>query len=253
MMKDRELAREGDRFVAEGEYIVRRLLASDYPCESVLVVERLAEENRRRHPAQASALYVTTNALLREIIGFKFHSGVMAVGAAQARPHHCRLARASKPKRATLVVCPDLIGVQNMGSLVRICAAPRCRWHAPRREMLRPPSGDNPSASPWQCVLPPHRPIDEPLRRPESPPPPAASTWSPPSSTEMPNPSTAYPRAQPPSPSCSENENNGLKPRPSSAACHRRVTIPMREGHRLPQCPPSPRESFSITSHEPTH
>jgi hypothetical protein len=40
-LKDRELARQRDRFVAEGEYIVRRLLESDYPCESILVIVAL--------------------------------------------------------------------------------------------------------------------------------------------------------------------------------------------------------------------
>jgi len=121
MMKDRELAREGNRFIAEGEYIVRRLLASDYPCESVLVIERMAAEIAGVMPAGVT-LYVTSNALLRQIIGFKFHSGVMAVGRRKSN-----LTLADLPvlqhKRATLVVCPDMMGVQNMGSLVRICAA----------------------------------------------------------------------------------------------------------------------------------
>lgn len=121
LMKDRELARDGDRFVAEGEYIVRRLLASDYPCESVLVVERLADEIAAVTPPGV-AFYVTSNAQLREIIGFKFHSGVMAVG--RRKPN---LSVADWPAlhqdRATIVVCPDLIGVQNMGALVRTCAA----------------------------------------------------------------------------------------------------------------------------------
>ena len=38
-LKDRDLAREGGRFIAEGETVVRRLLASGYATESVLVAE----------------------------------------------------------------------------------------------------------------------------------------------------------------------------------------------------------------------
>jgi tRNA G18 (ribose-2'-O)-methylase SpoU len=121
MLKDRELAREGDRFVAEGEYIVRRLLASDYPCESVLVIERLATEIAPIVPPNVP-LYVTTPAVLRQIIGFKFHSGVMGIG---KRKHAISLDQFEtlKRDRATLVVCPELISAQNIGSLVRVCAA----------------------------------------------------------------------------------------------------------------------------------
>jgi tRNA G18 (ribose-2'-O)-methylase SpoU len=121
MLKDRELAREGDRFVAEGEYIVRRLLASDYPCESVLVIERLADEIAAVTPEHVP-LYVTTPAVLRQIIGFKFHSGVMGIGRRKPARSIEQL-DALNQKHSTLVVCPELISAQNIGSLVRVCAA----------------------------------------------------------------------------------------------------------------------------------
>ena len=120
-LKDRELARHGDRFIAEGEYIVRRLLASDYPCESILVIERLADEIANVAPPGVE-IYVTTNALLRQIIGFKFHSGVMAVGR-RKRDLTLDQLPALQNDRVTLVVCPELISAQNIGSLIRICAA----------------------------------------------------------------------------------------------------------------------------------
>jgi tRNA G18 (ribose-2'-O)-methylase SpoU len=121
LMKDRELAREGDRFVAEGEYIVRRLLASDYPCESVLVIERLAGKMTRVVPP-AVPMYVTTPQVLRQIIGFKFHSGVMGIGRRKP-PVELKDFGPMTRERCTLVVCPELISAQNIGSLVRICAA----------------------------------------------------------------------------------------------------------------------------------
>jgi len=121
LMKDRELAREGDRFVAEGEYIVRRLLESDYPCESVLVIERLADEIARIVPCDVP-MYVTSPQVLRQIIGFKFHSGVMGIGRRKAPISLEDFVPVGRP-RCTLVVCPELISAQNIGSLVRICAA----------------------------------------------------------------------------------------------------------------------------------
>jgi len=121
LMKDRELAREGDRFVAEGEYIVRRLLDSDYPCESVLVIERLADEMAKVVPGDVP-MYVTAPAVLRDIIGFKFHSGVMGIGRRKA-PVRREDFEPMRRDRCTLVVCPELISAQNIGSLVRISAA----------------------------------------------------------------------------------------------------------------------------------
>jgi tRNA G18 (ribose-2'-O)-methylase SpoU len=120
-LKDRELARSGDRFIAEGEYIVRRLLASDYPCESIVVVERLAEQ-MVKVAGPGIEIFVTEAALLRQIIGFKFHSGVLAVG---RRKPDLSLddIPAVKSDRATLVICPELISAQNIGSLIRISAA----------------------------------------------------------------------------------------------------------------------------------
>src|SRR4051812_31048747 len=43
-VKERELARDGGRFIAEGEHLVRRLMASDFPVESVLLARRRADE-----------------------------------------------------------------------------------------------------------------------------------------------------------------------------------------------------------------
>jgi tRNA G18 (ribose-2'-O)-methylase SpoU len=121
LMKDRELAREGDRFVAEGEYIVRRLLSSDFACESVLVIERLAGEMQKVIPP-AVPMYVTTPEVLKGIIGFKFHSGVMGIG--RRKPAvSLEEFEPVRRERCTLVVCPELISAQNIGSLVRVCAA----------------------------------------------------------------------------------------------------------------------------------
>ena len=43
-LKDKELDRAGKLFIAEGEYVVRRLLDSDFPVESVFVAEKHEEE-----------------------------------------------------------------------------------------------------------------------------------------------------------------------------------------------------------------
>jgi tRNA G18 (ribose-2'-O)-methylase SpoU len=122
-LKERELGRDGGRFIAESEHVVRRLLASDFAVESVLVC-------RRREAALATAmvvrpltpLYVVADVLINRVVGFKFHSGVIACGLRKAAlPLEAVVAPARR--RSVVVVCPDLISHENLGSIIRIAAA----------------------------------------------------------------------------------------------------------------------------------
>lgn len=118
-LKERELARAGGRFIAEGEYVVRRLLESDFPAESVLVARRRLAELAAVVPP-AVPLYVVPDALVPAVVGYKFHAGVLAVG--RRKPPTPLEAVAGKAGRLTLVVCPEVAGTDNMGALVRISA-----------------------------------------------------------------------------------------------------------------------------------
>ena len=122
-LKDRELARGGDRFIAEGEHVVRRLLASDYPVESLLLTRRRAEEVAPLAPSEVP-VYVADDSLVHQVVGFKFHSGVMGVG--RRKPGvsvGAWMAEVRSRERLTLVVLPDIANTENLGSLVRIGAA----------------------------------------------------------------------------------------------------------------------------------
>jgi tRNA G18 (ribose-2'-O)-methylase SpoU len=122
-LKDRELAREGDRFIAEGEQVVRRLLASDYPTESLLLARKRADEIAPLAPPGV-AVYVVDDALVHQVVGFKFHSGVMAVGRRRPTPSVREfLSAAADRRRLTLVVLPEVANTDNMGAMVRISAA----------------------------------------------------------------------------------------------------------------------------------
>ena len=125
-LKDRELARDGDRFVAEGEHVVRRLLASDYPVDSVLLARRRADEIAplARAAKPDAPVYVVDDPLVHQVVGFKFHSGVIAVG--RRKPPVTLddfMAAAHTRRRLTLVVLPDVANTDNLGALVRISAA----------------------------------------------------------------------------------------------------------------------------------
>jgi tRNA G18 (ribose-2'-O)-methylase SpoU len=67
-------------------------------------------------------LYVVADELVNRIVGFKFHSGVIACGIRKpAGSLESVLAPAGR--RSMVVVCPDLISHENLGSIIRIAAA----------------------------------------------------------------------------------------------------------------------------------
>jgi tRNA G18 (ribose-2'-O)-methylase SpoU len=122
-LKERELARLGGRFIAEGEWVVRRLLESPYTTESVMVIERKASEIAGAVPP-AVPVYVVTPQVMAQILGFKFHSGVMAVGLRGPSPTVDEVMTAAPDRRRiTLAVCPQVEKTDNLGAIIRVAAA----------------------------------------------------------------------------------------------------------------------------------
>jgi tRNA G18 (ribose-2'-O)-methylase SpoU len=122
-LKDRELDRSGKFFIAEGEYILRRLLDSDFPVESVLLADRRAEEIAPLVP-EPIPVYVTPQEQMQRILGMKFHSGVIACG--KRKPpmtlEEVLPTQDRAPPQMTIVVLPDISNVENLGALIRIAA-----------------------------------------------------------------------------------------------------------------------------------
>lgn len=119
-LKNRTL--RGQRlFITEGPLLTRRLLESPFGVESVLVGAMHAEQFRRL-VGEAAPLYVAPDRMLGEIVGFKFHRGVLACG---RRPKPLTLDDLPPPAGAeqTLLVCPAVCDRENFGSLCRIAAA----------------------------------------------------------------------------------------------------------------------------------
>jgi tRNA G18 (ribose-2'-O)-methylase SpoU len=119
-LKERDLAREQGLFVAEGEHLVRRLLAGDFRTHSLLLADRRAGEIAPLAPPDVP-VYVAPAALLNQVMGFKFHSGVIAAG---VRPTPVTLADrfAHDPPVMRIVVCPELATADNLGSMFRLSA-----------------------------------------------------------------------------------------------------------------------------------
>ncbi len=119
-LKDRELDRAGKLFIAEGEHLVRRLIDSDFEIESVLLADRRADEIAPIVPAHVP-VYVVPQELMHEILGMKFHSGVMACGRRKS-PVSLEQVVPRDRDRLTLVICPEIANVENIGSLIRLAA-----------------------------------------------------------------------------------------------------------------------------------
>ena len=115
-----EHARQGI-FVAEGEKVVRRLLESGLEMQSMLVtpdwLENLRHSGHLKHE-RSMRIYLAEADLLRQIVGFNIHQGIMAVARVPAEPSIDRI-----PDPHLLVALDGLRTSENVGVIVRNCAA----------------------------------------------------------------------------------------------------------------------------------
>jgi tRNA G18 (ribose-2'-O)-methylase SpoU len=120
-LKDKELARDGGRFISEGEHVVRRLLASPTPVESLLLSKRKESAIAPLVPPSVK-LFVATDDLIERLIGFEFHSGVLACGIRPPSPSLPSVIP-PPPKPTLITICQEITNAENLGSLIRISAA----------------------------------------------------------------------------------------------------------------------------------
>jgi tRNA G18 (ribose-2'-O)-methylase SpoU len=119
-LKDRDLASDGGRFIVESEQVVRRLLASDFQTESILLAQRRAAEILPIVPENVP-IFIVSDEMMQQVIGFKFHSGVLACGRRKP-PATLEQIMNRLPLRATIMICPEIANTENLGSLLRIAA-----------------------------------------------------------------------------------------------------------------------------------
>ena len=87
----------------------------------MLLARRRAEEMTPVIPAGVD-VYVAPDAMMEQIIGFKFHSGVIACGVRKG-PVSLDQFIAEHTARLTLVICPETANTENMGAMIRITSA----------------------------------------------------------------------------------------------------------------------------------
>lgn len=109
------------RFITEGARLTKRLLATDYVVESMLLTEgRVEEFSPWLRPDVPT--FVMPQTLTAELVGYNFHCGAMACALRKPNPSlEDIMARGGE--RMTFVVCPDVNDPENIGTLIRLGAA----------------------------------------------------------------------------------------------------------------------------------
>lgn len=111
-------------FVAEGEKVVRRLLESRFLVVSVLLPEKWFQELEPLLAARPEEVrvFVAEKQLLETLTGFSMYQGLLAVGKVPAKTSVAEILPHSAPPRL-LVATDGLSSAENLGALVRNCAA----------------------------------------------------------------------------------------------------------------------------------
>jgi len=112
-------------FVAEGEKVVRRFLASPWQVISLLLTQEWFDSIVRLVPESRLAdaeVYIGEKTLLETIVGFPLHQGIMAVGMLPAE-RSLEQTVADLPSPHMLVALDGLVHAENVGVVVRNCAA----------------------------------------------------------------------------------------------------------------------------------
>ncbi|MDX1945602.1 MAG: RNA methyltransferase [Pirellulaceae bacterium] len=123
-LSQRNLTRLSGLFVAEGDKVVDRLIASRYPVASVLA-EAPHAERVVPHLPDETPIYVASRELLEATIGFNFHRGILACGRRLPSPTVAEITRGTTD-HSTIVVCPDVQDPTNLGGIIRAAAAFDC-------------------------------------------------------------------------------------------------------------------------------
>jgi tRNA G18 (ribose-2'-O)-methylase SpoU len=124
-LNQRNLTRQSGLFIAEGDKVTERLIASRFPVDSLLAEADWAERLESRLPPE-TPIYVAERRLLEATIGFNFHRGVLGCGRRLAGPAIEQLVK-MKQGSATVVICPDVHDPTNLGSIIRTTAAFGCQ------------------------------------------------------------------------------------------------------------------------------
>lgn len=123
-LKQPQKHRDQGFFVVEGDKVVNRFLQSDLHVVSVLAVSDLLDFYYpiiEKRPEKIN-IYTTSASLLKTIVGFRYHQGIMAIGIIPP-PSSLEQTLAASTEPVTFVALNRLESAENTGVIVRNCVA----------------------------------------------------------------------------------------------------------------------------------
>src|SRR5262245_53301944 len=103
-LSQRNLTRQSGLFVAEGEKVVERLIASEFEVASVLAEPSFATKYEPQLPPDVP-IYVATRDVVERTVGFNFHRGVVACGRRKGPVTVASVVANLTQRRPTIVIC----------------------------------------------------------------------------------------------------------------------------------------------------
>jgi tRNA G18 (ribose-2'-O)-methylase SpoU len=126
-LKNRGLVRE-QTFVAEGEKLVLRLLASGLAVETIACTPALYARLERLIPSCTTVLLLESHQI-SQLIGFQFHRGVLALGRIPpAVSLETLLPSLPRGEPVLAIGCPELRDPTNLGTIARTALALGARF-----------------------------------------------------------------------------------------------------------------------------
>jgi tRNA G18 (ribose-2'-O)-methylase SpoU len=117
-IRDAGLRRRAGLFVAESRAVVHRLLVSErFRTRSVLVTQPALDGLRGPLDACDAPVYLTTHEIARELVGFAFHRGCLALGERGGEPSPASLIDAAGPR--LVVALEEVSKPDNVGAVFR--------------------------------------------------------------------------------------------------------------------------------------
>ena len=123
-VRDADLIRDRDSFMAEGRFVLASLIRSTrYPVRSVFLNESAHEQlaELRAELPEDTPVYIASQAVMDEIVGFHIHRGCLAEGdrSVALTPHEVLGLAGEKP----VLVLEDLTNHDNVGGIFRSAMA----------------------------------------------------------------------------------------------------------------------------------
>ena len=107
-------------FIAEGTTLVERLFQSDFEVDSVLASDQKLRNFQSRIPADANVFHMDRS-LAAELVGYSFHTGVLAAARRKPLPELSDVIPATGP--SLILFADQITDQQNLGLIIRIASA----------------------------------------------------------------------------------------------------------------------------------